>query len=53
MAAKINKCTLGTKHKWKFVRNVIHTFLGPQTGRVTKVGRYRCECGATKNGPCA
>lgn len=43
-------CTLGKRHSWTFVRNVVTSHLSGRFGRITKRGLYRCECGAQKNG---
>ncbi|WP_176461557.1 hypothetical protein [Pseudomonas aeruginosa] len=38
-------CTLGKRHSWTFVRNVVTSHLSGRVGRITKRGLYRCECG--------
>ncbi|EPC5758183.1 hypothetical protein [Pseudomonas aeruginosa] len=43
-------CTLGKRHSWTFVRNVVTSHLSGRFGRITKRGFYRCECGAEKYG---
>lgn len=43
-------CTLGKRHSWTFVRNVVTRHLKGRVGRITKVGLYRCKCGAAKYG---
>lgn len=43
-------CTLGKRHTWTFVRNVVTSHLSGRVGRITKRGLYRCECGAAKYG---
>ena len=47
---KIPKCTIGAKHKWKWIKNATvsrHTQSGVG---ITLVGRYKCECGESKIG---
>lgn len=43
-------CTLGKRHKWAFVRNVITQYQNGRTVRISERGAYRCECGAFKYG---
>jgi hypothetical protein len=43
-------CTLGKRHSWTFVRNVVTSHLKGRVGRITKVGLYSCKCGAAKYG---
>lgn len=46
-------CTLGKRHKWAFVNNVT-TASSTGTGfRLTRRGKYRCECGEIKLGQSA
>lgn len=43
-------CTIGKRHSWNFVKNVVSAKLNGRCGVVSKRGFYRCECGATKYG---
>ncbi len=43
-------CTLGKRHSWKFVRNVVTSYMSGRFGRISGRGLYRCECGAAKYG---
>ena len=43
-------CTLGKRHRWQFVKNVIQVTNGVRTARVSQRGIYRCECGSRKYG---
>jgi hypothetical protein len=43
-------CTLGKRHKWAFVNNVITQRLTGCTVHLSKRGVYRCECGQRKDG---
>lgn len=47
----MNPCSVGKKHKWQFVKNVIHTTFGARTASLSQRGIYRCECGERKSGP--
>ncbi len=43
-------CSVGKRHKWEFVKNVILTTHGIRTASISQRGLYRCECGARKHG---
>lgn len=43
-------CTLGQRHKWNFVNNVVSQYQNGRTICISSRGKYRCECGATKLG---
>ena len=43
-------CTLGKRHRWQFVKNVVITRLNGRFGVISRRGLYRCECGQTKYG---
>lgn len=43
-------CTLGKRHKWAFIKNVITTTHGIRTASISSRGLYRCACGARKHG---
>lgn len=43
-------CSLGKRHKWEFVKNVVLTTHGIRTASISQRGLYRCECGARKHG---
>ncbi|EKQ6369259.1 TPA: hypothetical protein SLU74_003204 [Pseudomonas aeruginosa] len=43
-------CTIGKRHSWTFIRNVVTKHLSGRFVRITKRGIYRCECGAEKYG---
>lgn len=47
---KIKPCTLGPRHKWTWVKNIIKTTQSGRSFRMSVKGRYQCECGATKIG---
>ena len=54
MPNKPNPCPLGTRHKWKWAKNVSisrasSTSRGASISATLK-GRYLCECGETKLG---
>lgn len=54
MAAKQKPCTLGSKHKWIWVRNITistikYTPRGT-TGHHSLRGEYKCECGEIRIG---
>jgi len=46
----MKKCTLGSRHKWEYIKNVqVHT----QTSRTFSIslkGLYKCACGQKKYG---
>jgi hypothetical protein len=46
----MNQCTLGKRHSWAFVKNVTTTHSTGTGFRLTKRGKYGCECGETKLG---
>lgn len=46
----MKKCTVGSRHKWAFVKNVETKTMTLNTVRFTMRGVYRCECGAKKYG---
>ncbi|MBI8506113.1 hypothetical protein JEZ44_05410 [Pseudomonas aeruginosa] len=41
-------CTIGKRHSWTFIRNVVTKHLSGRFVRITKRGIYRCECGAER-----
>ena len=43
-------CTLGKRHSWTFVRNVVTSHLVAVSAASPSAGFYRCECGAEKYG---
>lgn len=43
-------CTIGKRHRWTFVRNVVTRYQSGRTVRLSQRGLYRCECGAAKYG---
>lgn len=47
---KVSKCTIGKTHKWQWVENTTRYYLTHTKGRLYKVGHYKCECGAEKEG---
>lgn len=54
MTVKQKPCTLATKHKWEFVRNVTITkaMYGAKGGyaRISLRGIYKCACGGERIG---
>lgn len=46
----IKPCTLGKRHKWAFVKNVVTQYQQGSTVRISQRGKYQCECGARKLG---
>lgn len=46
----IKPCTVGKRHTWKFVKNVIVTTHSARTASISQRGLYVCECGARKHG---
>lgn len=44
----MKKCTVGTRHKWNFVKNVEVRTQTLHTIRISLKGVYKCECGAKK-----
>lgn len=47
----MKKCSIGTKHKWEWLRNTDRVTAGHSTIRFSKQGIYKCACGCTKYGP--
>ena len=43
-------CSLGKRHSWTFVRNVIISRINGRFGSISTRGLYRCTCGANKHG---
>lgn len=43
-------CTLGKRHSWAFMKNVVTAAMAGGGVRISKLGKYRCECGETKLG---
>ena len=43
-------CTLGKRHSWAFVGNVIKRHQNGRTFHISERGKYRCECGQRKYG---
>ena len=50
MGNKLKPCTLGKRHSWAFVKNVITKHQNGRTVHISERGAYRCECGARKLG---
>lgn len=46
----MKKCTVGSRHKWEFIKNVVMGTRTFHTVRVTQKGLYKCECSETKYG---
>lgn len=46
----IKACTIGKRHKWAFVKNVIMSTNGIRHATISERGIYRCECGVRKYG---
>lgn len=46
----MQKCTVGKRHKWEFVRNVHEAGFGCGRAYFSLKGLYKCKCGATKYG---
>lgn len=46
----MKKCTLGNRHKWKFIKNLEITRVSTHTASFHLKGLYQCECGAKKYG---
>ena len=44
-------CTLASKHKWAWIKNVTTYRVGQRSATFALKGLYRCECGAQKTGP--
>lgn len=46
----MNKCTVGQKHKWEFVKNVVVRTKTLRTIHLSNRGIYKCACGERKYG---
>jgi len=44
------RCSLAPKHRWLFVANMTQIKVTGTNAGVSLIGRYRCACGAKKNG---
>lgn len=47
---KNKPCTVGKRHSWTFVKNVILKRGWPGHWQISQRGMYRCECGEKKYG---
>lgn len=47
---KVNKCTLGNRHKWEHIKNVQLQTQTVRTVSISLKGLYKCKCGAKKYG---
>lgn len=54
MAPASKACTLGPRHKWVHVRDIVNKKITMNqrgtTVRMSARGEYKCECGATRIG---
>lgn len=48
--AKLKKCTIGTRHKWDFIKNVQVKTQTMYTMSLTSKAKYKCACGVVKYG---
>ena len=46
----MKKCTVGDRHKWKWVRNETQVIVLTNSTRLSLKGFYTCECGEYKYG---
>lgn len=46
----MKKCTLGSRHKWQYVKNVQLQTQTARTVTLSLKGLYTCACGAKKYG---
>lgn len=48
--SKTKQCTVGTRHKWQFVKNTTNALAGGRGISFSLRGIYHCECGQKKLG---
>lgn len=46
----MKKCTLGPRHNWQFVKNVVTKSQTLYTAIIKQRGVYKCACGEKKYG---
>ncbi|WP_336939196.1 hypothetical protein [Acinetobacter modestus] len=46
----MKKCTVGSRHKWNYIKNVQTQSINGRSVRISLKGLYQCECGQKKYG---